>query len=112
MLCRASLSQFQCAGWNTSSSGTSLNTCNSVLERACINDGSNATQADDRKFKEELGRVIEMDIWEQAKAVAAERLKAAKGEGARLEHELHVRQDWLQGLKEQASYLVHPPDRA
>lgn len=45
--------------------------------------------------------MIEMDVWEAAKAVAADRLKAAKGEGARLEHELHVRQDWLLGLKEQ-----------
>ena len=45
--------------------------------------------------------MIEMDVWEAAKAVAADRLKAAKGEGARLEHELHVRQDWLRGLKEQ-----------
>lgn len=58
-------------------------------------------QADDRKFKEELGRVIEMDVWDSAKAVAAERLKAARSEGSQLEHELTVRQNWLTGLREQ-----------
>lgn len=63
-------------------------------------------QADDRKFKEELGRVIEMDVWDSAKAVAAERLRAARNESAKLEHELTVRQGWLQGLREQASLLT------
>ena len=58
-------------------------------------------QADDRKFKEELGRVIEMDVWDSAKAVAAERLKAARTESGKLEHEVVVRQDWLTELMEQ-----------
>ena len=58
-------------------------------------------QADDRKFKEELGRVIEMDVWDSAKAVAAERLKAAKIESSKLEHEVVVRQNWLAELREQ-----------
>ena len=62
-------------------------------------------QADDRKFKEELGRVIEMEVWDSAKAVAADRLRAAKGEGGKLEHELTVRQGWLQNLREQV--IIH-----
>ncbi len=58
-------------------------------------------QADDRKFKEELGRVIEIDVWDSAKAVAAERLKSARSESSKLEHEVLVRQDWLTELREQ-----------
>ena len=58
-------------------------------------------QADDRKFKEELGRVIEIDVWDSAKAVAAERLKSAKIESSKLEHEVVVRQNWLAELREQ-----------
>lgn len=35
-------------------------------------------EADDRRFKEELGRVVDLDAWESAKAVAAERLREAR----------------------------------
>ena len=45
--------------------------------------------------------MIEMDVWDIAKAVAADRLKAAKTESGKLEHEVVVRQKWLAELKEQ-----------
>ena len=47
-----------------------------------------------------------MDVWDSAKAVAADRLKAAKGEGSQLQHELNVRQGWLQNLRDQVRYLL------
>ena len=47
-----------------------------------------------------------MEVWDSAKAVAAERLRAAKGESSKLEHELTVRQGWLQNLREQVSHSL------
>ncbi len=49
--------------------------------------------------------MIEMAVWDSAKAVAADRLRAAKGEGSNLQHELNVRQGWLQNLRDQVRYL-------
>ena len=60
-------------------------------------------QADDRKFKDELGRVIEMDIWDAAKAVAAERLKGTKRQLTELDSEARVRQELLANLQSQVS---------
>lgn len=65
-----------------------------------------AVQADDRKFKEELGRVIEMDIWDAAKGVAAERLKGARQQLSGLEAESRVRQELLATLQGQVSPSV------
>lgn len=65
-------------------------------------------QADDRKFKDELGRVVEMDIWDSAKAAAAERLKSARQQLTRLESELTVREELLAKLQGQASGCRHP----
>ena len=45
--------------------------------------------------------MIEMDVWDSAKAVVAERLKSARNDSSKLEHELSVRQDWLAELREQ-----------
>ena len=46
-----------------------------------------------------------MDVWDSAKAVAADRLRAAKGESGKFEHELTVRQGWLQNLTDQVTGL-------
>jgi hypothetical protein len=62
-----------------------------------------SVQADDRKFKDELGRVIEMDIWEAAKAKAAERLKGTKRQLTELDSEARVRQELLANLQSQVS---------
>lgn len=62
-----------------------------------------AVQADDRKFKDELGRVIEMDIWDAAKAVAAERLKSTKRQLTELDSEARLRQELLANLQSQVS---------
>ena len=48
-----------------------------------------------------------MEVWDSAKAVAAERLRAAKSEGAKLEHELTVRQGWLGTLREQVGLPLY-----
>lgn len=37
-----------------------------------------ALQADDKDFKNELGRVIDLEAWGSAKEAAAEQLKAAR----------------------------------
>lgn len=47
-----------------------------------------------------------MEVWDSAKAVAADRLRAAKSESGKLEHELTVRQGWLQSLKEQVNVFL------
>lgn len=58
-------------------------------------------QADDRRFKEELGRVVEMDLWDAAKAAAGERLRGARAEAARLGSEADVRAELLGRLRAQ-----------
>lgn len=65
-----------------------------------------AVQADDRKFKEELGRVIEMDIWDAAKAVTTERLKGARQQLSGQEAESRVRQELLATLQGQVSHSI------
>ena len=55
-------------------------------------------QADDRRFKEELGRVVEMDIWDAAKAVSAEQLRGVRSDMIRLESESDVRTELLATL--------------
>ena len=55
-------------------------------------------QADDREFKAELGRIVEMDAWDAAKLVAAEQLRAARHRALQLEQELSVRSAYLAGL--------------
>ena len=60
-------------------------------------------QADDRRFKEELGRVVEMDLWDAAKGIAAERLRGARVEAARLGSEAEVRAEVLSRLQGQVS---------
>ena len=65
---------------------------------------SHTVQADDKKFKEELGRVIEMDIWDAAKAVTTERLKGTRQQLGDLEAESRVRQELLASLQDQVSH--------
>lgn len=48
-------------------------------------------EADDRRFKEELGRVVDLDVWEAAKGVALERLRAARTALAQAEREQQAR---------------------
>ena len=56
-------------------------------------------QADDKEFKQELGRVVEMDSWDNAKAAAAEQLRAAKQRAAQLEQECNMRTAYLTDLR-------------
>ncbi|BDA43191.1 hypothetical protein COCOBI_04-2030 [Coccomyxa sp. Obi] len=75
-----------------------------LLARASFHGQADITallEADDRKFKEELGRVIEMDIWDAAKAVTTERLKGARQQLTGLEGESRVRQELLATLQGQ-----------
>ncbi|KAK9914871.1 hypothetical protein WJX75_001641 [Coccomyxa subellipsoidea] len=75
-----------------------------LLARASFHGQADITsllEADDRKFKDELGRVIEMDIWDAAKAKAAERLKGTKRQLTELDSEARVRQELLANLQSQ-----------
>ena len=59
-------------------------------------------QADDKKFKEELGRMIDLEVWDAAKAAASERLRGATQTSAGLGTEISVRQEMLRKLQDQA----------
>jgi hypothetical protein len=61
-------------------------------------------QASDRDFKAELGRVVDMEVWEAAKAAAADALKESRGSLAQLEKEESVRQDLLHRLQAQVCH--------
>ncbi len=58
-------------------------------------------QAGDSELKQELGRLVDIEVWEAAKAAAAEQLKAAKQASLQLEHEMAVRQSVLARLKQE-----------
>lgn len=65
----------------------------SLLARAAFHGQTDITgllEADDRKFKEELGRVVDLDVWEAAKAMALERLKEVRTLTVQLEQEQQV----------------------
>ena len=56
-------------------------------------------QAGDSELKQELGRLVDIDVWEAAKVAAAERLRAARQASLQLERELTVRQSMLSRIK-------------
>ena len=58
-------------------------------------------QADDKDFKTELGRVVEMDVWDNTKVEAVRQLKDAVAQLARLEQEQEMRTIRLQELSQQ-----------
>ena len=60
-------------------------------------------QAGDSELKQELGRLVDIDVWESAKLAAAERLKAARQSSLQLERELTVRQSVLSRIKQEVS---------
>ena len=66
-------------------------------------------QAGDSELKQELGRLVDIDVWEAAKAATAERLKAARQASLQLERELTVRQSVLSRLTEEVSCLCPYP---
>lgn len=55
-----------------------------------------ALQANDREFKEELGRIVNVDIWEDAKAKTSQQLKGMESQLWTLQGQLNR----LSGIKE------------
>lgn len=97
---RGALTGMKSASWALAPHIRDLNVSKSSAY-ACL-------QADDRRFKEELGRVIEMDIWDSAKAVAAERLKSARQQLTGLDSEARVREELLATVQRQVSLCPSP----
>ena len=56
-------------------------------------------QAGDSELKQELGRLVDIEVWESAKTAAAEQLKAARQSTLQLEREQTVRQSILTRLQ-------------
>lgn len=56
-------------------------------------------QAGDSELKQELGRLVDIDVWEAAKLTTAEKLKAARQASLQLERELTVRQSMLSRIE-------------
>jgi len=61
-------------------------------------------QADDKDFKAELGRIAEMDVWDNTKEEAVRQLKDAATQLARLQQEQAFRSGKLQDLAEKVGY--------
>ncbi|KAK9831419.1 hypothetical protein WJX81_003210 [Elliptochloris bilobata] len=78
----------------------------SMLARVAFHgqaDVNGLLEADDKRFKEELGRVVDLDVWEAAKAVAVERLRAARTAAAQAEREQQVRRELAEKLAAQSA---------
>ena len=61
-------------------------------------------QSNDERFKAELGKVIEMDVWEQAKAEASKQLKSKISQRAATQTEQAVRQQHADTLEAQVGH--------
>ena len=61
-------------------------------------------QSNDERFKAELGKVIEMEVWEQAKAESSKQLKARTSQRAATQTEQAVRQQHADTLEAQVGH--------
>ena len=61
-------------------------------------------QSNDERFKAELGKVIEMEVWEQAKAESSKQLKAKTSQNAATQTEQAVRQQHADTLEAQVGH--------
>ncbi len=57
-------------------------------------------QADDKDFKNELGRVVEMDVWDNTKVEAVRQLKEASARLLKLQQEQEFRSRRLEELNQ------------
>jgi hypothetical protein len=55
-------------------------------------------QADDKDFKSELGRIVEMDVWDNTKEEAAELLRIARQRLTKVAQEQQLRRNYLEDL--------------
>ena len=63
-------------------------------------------QSNDERFKAELGKVIEMEVWEQAKAESSKQLKATTSQKAATQTEQAVRQQHADTLEAQVGHCL------
>ena len=61
-------------------------------------------QSNDERFKAELGKVTEMEVWEQAKAESSKQLKARTSQKAATQTEQTVRQHHAATLEAQVGH--------
>ena len=69
-------------------------------------------QANDKGFKEELGQLVELDVWEDATLEAAKRLREAKDSQRQIEWQLKDLRQRLSEYTVQARRLLHHSHRA
>ncbi len=62
---------------------------------------SASLQAGDERFKAELGWVVNLDMWDEAKQLAAQALKGATSQLSSVTGQEHVRQAGLESLEMQ-----------
>jgi len=62
---------------------------------------SASLQAGDERFKAELGWVVNLDMWDEAKQLAAQELKGATSQLSSVTGQEHVRQAGLESLEMQ-----------
>ncbi|KAK9831282.1 hypothetical protein WJX74_010231 [Apatococcus lobatus] len=80
-----------------------------LLARVAFHGQSDITallEAGDSELKQELGRLVDIEVWEAAKLAAAERLKAARQASLQLERDLAVRQSMLLRIKQESQMAV------
>ena len=63
-------------------------------------------QSNDERFKAELGKVIEMEVWEQAKGESSKQLKAKTSQKAATQTEQAVRQQHADTLEAQVGHCL------
>ncbi|KAL0033719.1 hypothetical protein WJX77_002381 [Trebouxia sp. C0004] len=76
-----------------------------LLVRAVFHGQADATallEAGDERFKAELGWVVNLDMWDEAKQLAAQQLKGATSQLSSVTGQEHARQAGLESLEKQA----------
>jgi len=66
---------------------------------------SASLQAGDERFKAELGWVVNLDMWDEAKQLAAQALKGATSQLSSVTGQEHVRQAGLESLQVRCAAL-------
>eukprot|EP00891_Asterochloris_glomerata_P004273 jgi/Astpho2/4273/Aster-x0198 len=84
-----------------------------MLMRAVFHGQADITallESNDERFKAELGKVIEMEVWEQAKAESSKQLKATTSQKAATQTEQAVRQQHADTLEAQVAAAQYSAD--
>ncbi|KAK9830414.1 hypothetical protein WJX72_011641 [[Myrmecia] bisecta] len=69
-------------------------------------DATSLLEANDRDFKQELGKIVEMEVWDAAKDGSAALVKAARAAKLGVDREADIRRDNVASLQEQAEEVA------